>query len=697
MQPLGILPAKKLRDRVKSRALRRSALSREEYLKFEEGASSTPEGTPPVDSAILEPTTSADTAITMARNREEEEEEDDDDYKPSGLNGTATRSGKLSAKTEATISPTKLGRPPLSQSTPASHKSSTLHSVFDAQTLSTAVEAAAAQIDLRGQSRLGRALRRLFEESQHDHKLTTLFDAILLRNPTVEQLAQFQAHIKRIKKQIKSNDKISRLGAMSVNKPTMPARSLLSSHSPSTTIRVPSIKSRKSLENILIPSSVNKPSLSPSYSSQTSASPISPIPRLSLPFANGIDTDMVDWDIQTRGAKKRAAAGSSSVSAVLSTAGNSPPAAAAPAASSASSSAATQQNDTQTQPNTALVSSRRTKKSASRKSRTKKSSNAVTPDLTDAESSTKADERSITTALDTTTSAGPFTETHANEDLTLRSGHSSLGSVPSLVAGAGLSASQSVTHSMNHAGSIHASSEGTKRTLRKGKAKAVSSKNNQQSISSFEDPSHARSVNAGSKRKANEADLDTEGETVARRREKYRENHSRLEAELKMKKTAAARPAGGEQASAEYDLEESNIRNEKDSRRTRDLQGESELSHIIEKPSPASQTPVSSGLSSPPSEVLRAPSETPSIVVSPPTSGPSRKRQRNDPDETEETDSIDFANTQIPVLHLNIQRATRGNRDSKRHKPNGAQMKLSELYVYHSLAPLPFLSFRTHL
>src|SRR5215469_10972188 len=303
MQPLGVLPAKKLRDRVKSRALRRSALSREEYLKFEEGASTTPEGTPPVDSTILDPTTPADTAITMVRNREEEE---DGDYKPSGLNGTTTRSGKLPPKNGAATSPTKLGRPPLSQGTPVSRKSSTFHSVFDTQTLSTAVEVAAAQTDLQGESRLGRALRRMFEESQHDHKLAAIFDAILLQNPTEEQLAQFQAHIKRIKKQIKANDKISRLSTKSVNKSTMPARSLLSSHSPSTTIRIPSIKTRQSLENILIPASADKPSLSPSYSSQTSPSPISPITRLSFPFANGIDTDMVDWNIQTRAARKRA-------------------------------------------------------------------------------------------------------------------------------------------------------------------------------------------------------------------------------------------------------------------------------------------------------------------------------------------------------------------------------------------------------
>jgi hypothetical protein len=674
MQPLGFLPAKKLRDRVKSRASRRSALSREEYLKFEEGTSTTPEGTPPIESTVLEPETSTDTAITMARNREE----DDGDYNPSGMNGTATRSGKLPAKGSAATSPTKLGRPPLSQTTPVSRKSSTFHSVFDAQTLSTAVEAAATEIDLRGRYRLGLALRRLFEESQHDHKLAALFDAILLRNPTDEQLEQFQAHIKRIKKHIKANNKISRLSAKSVNKSTMPERNLLSSHSPPTTIRVPSIKARQSLEKILIPSSVNKPSLSPSYSSQTSPSPISSIPRLPFPFTNGIDTDMVDWDIQTRAAKKRAAAGSSSDSAAPSTVGNSPLTTAAPATSVAPSSAAAQQNDTQAKPSTTLASSRKTKASGSRKSKAKKSSNAATSDLTDEESSAKADELGSNAALE------PFTEDHANEDPTLPSGLSSLGTIPSLATGSGLSSGQSVTHSTNLAGSIHAPSERAKPRRRKGKAKAVSSKNSQQSIAPFQGPSHTQSVNAGSKRKADEADLDTEGETVSRRQEKYRENHERLEAELQMKKAAAARSGSGEQANTEYVIEESNIRNEKESRRPHDLQGESELLHFLQKPSDASQTPLSSGLSSPPSEVLRAPSETPSIVANHSTSAPSRKRQRNDLDDTEENDSIDLTNTQIPGLHLNIQRATRGNRASKRHKPDGAQTKLSEMYVFSS-------------
>ena len=691
MQALGVLPSKKLRDRVKSRALRRSA--REEYLKFDEGASTTPEGTPPIDPIILEPVTAADTGPAMARNREEDE---DDDYNPGGVNGTAARSGKLPAKIGGAASPTKLGRPSLPQGTLATHKPSAFHSVFNEQTLSGAVEIAAAQTDLEGQPRLGRALLQMYEESQHDHKLAALLDAILLQNPTIEERTQFQAQIKRIKKQIKANDKISRRGAKSVNKSTMPARSLLSSRSPSTTKRMSSIKARQSLENIFIPSSVNNPSFSPGYSSQASASPVSPIPRLPFPFANGIDTDMVDWNIQTRAAKKRATAGSSSASAGPSTAGNSPPTVPALGTSSAPSSAAAQRNDSQAQPSTAQISSHKTKEPVSRKSITKKASNAATPDLTDAESSTKADERNSTIALDTTTSAGPYIETRANKDTILPSTHSSFQTISSVAAGAGQSASQSVTHSPNHSLSIHASSEGAKPKGRKVKSKAVFGKDktnsniNEQSITPSEGHSRLRSVGAGSKRKADEADLDTEGETAARRQEKYRENHKRLETELQTKKAAAARAVEGRQANAEYTTEDSNIRNEEASRRTRDLQDEPQLPQVTQNSSAGSQTPVSSGLSSPPSEALRAPSETPSVVAGPSTSAPSRTRQHNDLNETEETDSIDLANTQITVLDPHIHRATRGNRASKRHKPDGAQTKLSEMYVSSCWTLFPF-------
>lgn len=196
-------------------------------------------------------------------------EDDDGEYRPSGVNGSSApaRNGAASATS--------------SRHTPSSRKSSIFPSPFDEKTLNEAVEVAVARFDSADQPRLGRAVQQLYRESQQDHNIAALIEAILLQNATHEQFDQYTEHLKRIKKQIKRDNNMAQRAENFNNGESIPPADALS-HSASATIEMPPISSRLPPKSLFISSNFSKAALSRSssisVSSTNPASPISPTP-----------------------------------------------------------------------------------------------------------------------------------------------------------------------------------------------------------------------------------------------------------------------------------------------------------------------------------------------------------------------------------------------------------------------------------
>lgn len=156
--------------------------------------------------------------------------------------------------------------------------------MFDERVLNEAVEDAVARFDFAGESRLGRAVQRLYQESQHDHNIAALIEAILLQSATPDQFDQYTEHLKRIKKQIKRDNKMAQPTEKSENGDSIPPADVLS-YSASATIGVPPISSRPPPKGLFISSNFGKAELSRSSSISASptnlASPISPTPNSS--------------------------------------------------------------------------------------------------------------------------------------------------------------------------------------------------------------------------------------------------------------------------------------------------------------------------------------------------------------------------------------------------------------------------------
>jgi len=305
MQALGSYPGTKLRIRLKNYAKHKSALSREEYLRVDDVASETPEGTPPVDSATPNPIASTEPSLTLTKNKNEDE---DGDYGSNGVNGHASRSGKRRAHKFVPASPVSR-RGTSSQGSPTSQKSSDFQSSFDDKTLNETIEDAVSRFEADDQSVLAQALERMYHESQTDHNIASLIDAILLQHASTEQFDLYAEHIKRIKKQIKRENKIARRAAKSDNSRLSTAGKLLSSYSATQTMGKQPISSRRRSRNLFISSNLNNPltsrSSSPSNSANNSASPISPTP---VSTVNGIMPRLPTYpsDYGTR-SKRRAA------------------------------------------------------------------------------------------------------------------------------------------------------------------------------------------------------------------------------------------------------------------------------------------------------------------------------------------------------------------------------------------------------
>jgi hypothetical protein len=275
IQPLGTLPPTKLRIKLKNR----------NYLWDEDVASTPEDGTPaPLESVeapppLDPPPPTTETSFTMPPTKVEDE---DEDYRPSGMNGTASRSARQSLPNGVAKSP-RSGRTTQSRGSPASRKSSIFRSAFDAKTLSDTVEQAVERFNSAGEARLGQAVEQLHQEAQHDPNIAALIDAILLQNATTEQFDQYAEHLRRVKKQIKHNNKAAILSEFSDNPISMAAVQDLLSRPASATIRSSNKSSHLPRKSFFISSNLSKSrrrrSSSASSPSINPVSPISPTPH----------------------------------------------------------------------------------------------------------------------------------------------------------------------------------------------------------------------------------------------------------------------------------------------------------------------------------------------------------------------------------------------------------------------------------
>lgn len=282
IQPLGMLPPAKLRIKLKNY----------NYLWDEDAASTPEEGTPaPLETVEaphpVEPPAPTESSLAMPRHKVED---DDDEYRPSGMNGAASRSAKQPARNGMANSP-RSRRGTSSRASPSSRKPSVFRSAFDENTLNETVEEAVSRFDSAGESKLGRAVQQLHQESQHDSNIAALIDAILLQNATPEQFDQYAEHLKRIKKQMKRNNKKAPRPENFDNSRSMPDNVL--SYSTAPTIGLlgsHGINTRPPRKGFFISSSLSKAvhsrSSSPSETSVNPVSPISPTPN-SITITNG--------------------------------------------------------------------------------------------------------------------------------------------------------------------------------------------------------------------------------------------------------------------------------------------------------------------------------------------------------------------------------------------------------------------------
>jgi hypothetical protein len=178
--------------------------------------SKTPEGSPrPAEPAykVEASKTAFPTLDSVAPQLQTSSAAQEDERTPNGMGGTP----------RAVKSPTKMSTPKQAHSRRTSTSRSTPHSINRqaAHTIRTpsqstlmpvdaVVEAAVERSRSLGQPFLGLALKRLYQESQHDPTLSVVLTAILHQKASPEQHEQFALQIKKVKKQLKVEEASAR-------------------------------------------------------------------------------------------------------------------------------------------------------------------------------------------------------------------------------------------------------------------------------------------------------------------------------------------------------------------------------------------------------------------------------------------------------------------------------------------------------
>lgn len=179
MAPLGSFPNHKVKQKLKALNGPRRSTQLKNAMMEEEAA--TPEPTAPPASRRSEQCKSEPRTSNVSSSQEKDE---DRDYTPPTAVKPVSRKGV----------PTQI--------TP-----NTVNSRSSAQRLRVIVEAAVRRAEELKNPYLGKALQLLYDRSLHDRTMAELLDAVLSQRPTDKQTADFQAMVKRTRREIKDADK----------------------------------------------------------------------------------------------------------------------------------------------------------------------------------------------------------------------------------------------------------------------------------------------------------------------------------------------------------------------------------------------------------------------------------------------------------------------------------------------------------
>ncbi|KAL8665013.1 MAG: hypothetical protein Q9202_002569 [Teloschistes flavicans] len=208
MQPLGTLPTQRVKLRIKQHDHPKKAAPTKNGESAAAGMEDldTPDPAPPL-SRRSESRKVEDRSLRASSSREKNE---DSDYIPHVANGMPSTT------------------PIKAASSHSSHHGTPSSRVSHGRTkLKKAVEGAITQANEIGNPALGLALQRLFDESFHDHHLSSLLEAVLSQKITQEQRAGFQSYMRQAQREIK------RISGVSKHAQSPGALSKISSKSPS--------------------------------------------------------------------------------------------------------------------------------------------------------------------------------------------------------------------------------------------------------------------------------------------------------------------------------------------------------------------------------------------------------------------------------------------------------------------------------
>ncbi len=202
MAPLGQLPGQKVKARMRQYEPPRRTLN----LKNGEARAvreelSTPEPPPPIVTKHLESRKESRPLISSSSKERED-----------GQSRAPARAMRITPVKASPTTPIFNGNPPA-------------HTPIARARLGKIVDSAAKRSKDLGDPGLGLAIMRLYEESNHDHVLADLLDAVLSKNQTPQQITDFQVYIKAARKQLKHGDDRAKRSSLSKSESKSPGKS----------------------------------------------------------------------------------------------------------------------------------------------------------------------------------------------------------------------------------------------------------------------------------------------------------------------------------------------------------------------------------------------------------------------------------------------------------------------------------------
>jgi hypothetical protein len=218
MAPLGSIPTDKLKLKLKFK----SEVPRKPAVAKADGASATPELTPPLEQMATPKPVETSKPVTPAR-----VDEKDKDYilNGSGAAGVAAppkpapkATTAAAAARNGTVSANHSPKKPVSglmtvtDRGPPTTRNPELRKKYD-----VIVAAAVERSREQGQEILGQACRRIYEDSHYDQDIATLLDAVLNETASPQQRAAFAKTVKKAKKAIRAETGAKRAQSVGSN------------------------------------------------------------------------------------------------------------------------------------------------------------------------------------------------------------------------------------------------------------------------------------------------------------------------------------------------------------------------------------------------------------------------------------------------------------------------------------------------